>query len=282
MKHATIPPLPGDQAGPYRLLAGLGVGGMASVYRAEGPYGLVAVKILHPSRVTTEELKRFQREYLTLKRLDHPNVVRVFDTGSQNGHPWLAMELVEGTDLGTLLERWEQDSPPDRFEQVEKILKGLCEALAYVHEQGIVHRDLKPGNVLITKEGVAKLSDFGVVKDTDHFTTNLTMVGRLIGTVAFMAPEQITGEPVDARADLYSLGALLYNMLTLKRPIQADSIAGYLARHLSESPRPPSEIEPRTPSHLERVCLKLLEKSLPGAMAPPARCLWPSRPIRRP
>lgn len=265
MREPVLPPLPGDslggdRLGPYRLGASLGVGGMAVVYRAEGPNGPVAVKILHQSRITAEEVKRFRREYLTLERLKHRHVVRVYDTGEQDGYPWIAMELVDGPDLGTLIEQWQQDPPADRFERVHTIFAALCDALAHVHEQGIVHRDLKPGNVLIGSDGLPRLSDFGVVKDPGAFPTSLTLAGRLVGTVAFMAPEQITGESLDARADLYSLGALLYMMLTWRRPIVADSIAGYLARHLTETPRPPSDLEPRVPQRLERICLRLLQK----------------------
>lgn len=255
------PPLPGDQVGPYRLEASLGVGGMAAVYRGSGPDGKVAVKILHQSRVTAiEEVKRFRREFITLERLRHPNIVAVYETGEHNGYPWIAMELVEGSDLGALLETWQADPPPDRFDRVRRIFTELCEALAYVHEQGVIHRDLKPGNVLVGKDGHTHLTDFGVVKDSESFNTNLTLAGRLVGTVAFMAPEQITGESPDARADLYSLGALLYMMLTYRRPISADSIAGYLARHLTETPRPPSDLDARVPRRLERICMKLLQK----------------------
>ncbi|MFZ5475227.1 MAG: protein kinase domain-containing protein [Myxococcota bacterium] len=261
MSEPVAPPLPGDFVGPYKLVESVGVGGMAAVYRAEGPKGAVAIKVLHQNRVAAaEEVKRFRREYLTLERLRHPNVVRVYDAGEKSGHPWIAMELVDGVDLGRLLEAWEKDPPVDRFERVERIFEKLCDALAYVHEQGIIHRDLKPGNVLVDKAGIPRLTDFGVVKDPDAFQTNLTLAGRLVGTVAFMAPEQITGETVDARADLYGLGALLYVMLTFRRPIVADSIAGYLARHLTETPRPPSDHDPRVPQRLERICMRLLQK----------------------
>jgi tetratricopeptide (TPR) repeat protein len=266
------PPLPGDRLGPWRLGETLGVGGMATVYRAEGPAGPAAVKILHQSRITADEVKRFRREYITLERLRHPNVVRVIDAGEQGGFPWIAMELVEGTDLGSLIERWQADPPKDRFVQVERIFRELCDALAYVHEQGIVHRDLKPGNVLIGNDGHARLTDFGVVKDPEAFPTSLTLAGRLVGTVAFMAPEQITGESPDTRADLYSLGALLYMMLTGRRPIVADSIAGYLARHITETPRAPSEVDPRVPTRLERICMRLLQKD-PARRYPSARLL---------
>ncbi len=254
------PPLPGDLAGPYRLIDSVGLGGMAAVYRAEGPAGIVAVKILHQSAITIDEIKRFRREYLTLARLDHPNIVRVLDAGEVNGYPWIAMQFMSGPDLGGLIEKWKTNPPPDRFEQVERLFRSICLALAYVHERGIVHRDLKPGNILLGEDGDPRLSDFGVVKDTESFHTSLTLAGRLVGTVAFMAPEQITGDTLDARADLYSLGAILYTLLTGRRPIIADSFTGYLARQLTENPRPPSEIDARVPRRLERVCMKLLQK----------------------
>ncbi|HND29329.1 MAG TPA: protein kinase, partial [Myxococcota bacterium] len=120
MKYTSMP-LVGERIGPYRITGELGAGGMATVYRADGPTGEVALKVLHPSRVTTEERKRFDREYLTLKRLSHPHVVRVFDAGVAGEHPYLALELVEGTDLGSLLDRWEKKPPTDRFERVESI-----------------------------------------------------------------------------------------------------------------------------------------------------------------
>ena len=258
----TPPPLPGDQVGQYLLGDMLGVGGMATVYRATSPErGRVALKVLHPGKAGTEEDRRFRREFLALEGLRHPGIVAVHEHGRHGDYPWFAMELVDGLDLGSLLERWNEDNPADRFERVERILTAICEALAYVHDQGLIHRDLKPSNVLVDEHGRAKLTDFGVVKAPGgQFTTQLTVAGKLVGTVAYMAPEQITGDEVDARADLYSLGAVLYGMLTGKRPIVADSIAGYLARHLTEDPVPPSEHDPRIPRRLERVCLRLLRK----------------------
>ena len=256
------PPLPGDQVGDYRLGDMLGVGGMATVYKATHPsLGLVALKVLHPGKADTDEARRFRREFLTLRELDHPSVVRVFEAGQLGAYPWLAMEYVDGENLGTLVERWEEEPPSNRFGRVTRLLRDLCEALQCVHDRGLVHRDLKPTNVLVTRAGRGKLTDFGVVKDQGgQFTTQLTVAGKLVGTVAFMAPEQITGEVVDGRTDLYSLGACLYVMLTGKRPIVADTVAGYLARHLTEQPAAPSSHDPRVPLRLERICLRLLEK----------------------
>jgi tetratricopeptide (TPR) repeat protein len=255
------PPTPGDQVGPYQLQELLGVGGMATVYRAVDESGAeCAVKILHPGKAQTDELKRFRREFLALRDLRHPGIVQVYEAGGHNDYPWIAMEYVDGVDLGTLIERWQANPPPSRYADLERIFRGLCDALSYVHEKGLIHRDLKPSNVLVNPSGEAKLTDFGVVKAPGAFTTQLTMAGKLVGTVAFMSPEQITGEDVTAKSDLYCLGAVLYMMLTLRRPIEADNIAGYLARHITETPRLPSTIVADVPRHLERICMNLLEK----------------------
>lgn len=257
----TPPPLPGDRVGEYTLIEVLGVGGNATVYRASSESRpLLALKILHPGKIDTDERRRFRREFLTLQKLRHDGVVQVHEFGQHGEYPWIAMEFVQGTDLDTCIDRWRAAPSADRFEEVELIFRELCEALAYVHERGLIHRDLKPSNVLLTTDGHPKLSDFGVVKAAGSVDTHLTMAGRLVGTVAFMAPEQIMGDPMDSRADLYSLGAVLYLMLTLTRPIESDSIAGYLARHLTHVPRAPAEIDPRVPRHLERICTRLLLK----------------------
>jgi tetratricopeptide (TPR) repeat protein len=255
-------PVPGDAVGPYRLVALVGAGGLATVFRATDRAGsTVAVKVLNPARVLPEEVKRFTREYRALSRMDHPNVVKVYEAGVHQGYPWIAMEYVDGTDLDTVIGRWKAEDPSDRWERIAHIVRGLCRGLSYVHDLGLIHRDLKPSNVLLTAKGEPKLSDFGVVKSGDGTqTTQLTMAGRLVGTVAFMAPELITDEGVDARTDLYALGAVLYLMCTYRRPIEADSVAGYLARHLTEIPRPIGEIDPSVPPVLERVCARLLQK----------------------
>jgi len=257
-KHPTV----GDQVGDYRIVSQLGAGGMATVFRATGPDDRdVALKVLDPGRVVDEDVKRFTREYKALRRIDHPNVVAVYEAGIHDHYPWLAMELVEGTDLATEIEAWQHDEPSDRHERIERIVRGLCRGLQYVHDLGMIHRDLKPSNVLLTRDGEPKLSDFGVVKGgSNTANTQLTMAGRLVGTVAFMAPELITAEGVDRRADLYALGAVIYLMLTYHRPIEAGSVAGYLARHLTEVPKAPHEHDPTTPPHLERICQRLLQK----------------------
>lgn len=255
----------GDKLGRYTLDQPLGAGGMASVFRAVDPHGdAYAVKILNPARVQPEDVKRFQREFQALSKMSHPNVVRVYESGLHDGYPWIAMELVEGGDLEQVIARWKKHPPADRFERTEALLRDLCKALQYVHDRRLIHRDIKPSNILITADGRPKLTDFGVVKggaDGTTHITQLTMAGRLVGTVAFMAPELIiTDDDVDARADLYSLGAVLYLMLCLRRPIEAKSVAGYLARHLTEVPVPAGQIDPDVPRDLERVAGRLLQK----------------------
>jgi len=256
------PPLTGDRVGPYLLGEVLGVGGMATVYAATGPEGDdYAVKVLHPGRNDDDEARRFRREFLTLRALRHPAVVAVYESGRAGAYPWIAMERIRGTDLESLIDRWARNPPPNRFELVEQIFRDICSSLAYVHSQGLIHRDLKPSNVLVTADHHAKLTDFGVVKaPLGQFHTQLTAVGSLVGTAAYMSPEQISGDPVDGRSDLYSLGAVLYVMLTGRRPIVADTVAGYLARHLNEAPVDPREHDPRAPAPLARLCLRLLSK----------------------
>jgi len=255
------PPGVGDVIGPYRVLELIGTGGMASVFRAAHDGSDVALKVLNPARVLPEDVRRFTREFRSLSRMDHEHIVRVFEAGVHEGYPWISMELVDGTDLEAEISRWKRDPPEDRWERVTRILTGLCKGLAYIHDLGLVHRDLKPSNILVTRDGTPKISDFGVVKSEDNsHATDLTAGGRLVGTVAFMAPELITDEPIDGRADLYALGAVLYLMGTLRRPIEAESVAGYLARHLTEVPRPLGELEPSAPPILERIAARLLQK----------------------
>lgn len=253
-------PGPGDQVDGYSLVRQLGAGGMATVFEATAPDGRsVALKLLNPTRLLPEDVKRFTREFDAVASMSHPNVISVFEAGVFQGLPWIAMELVDGTDLDAEIARWRTKEPTDRFERIERIFREVCDGLAYVHERGLVHRDLKPSNILLTADGIPKLSDFGVVKG-DTASTQLTLAGRLVGTVAFMAPELITDDNVDARADLYALGSVLYLMCTYRRPIEANTVAGYLARHLTEVPRPITDLEPRAPRKLEAIAQRLLQK----------------------
>ena len=256
------PPFPGDTVASYTLGDSIGVGGNATVFKAHSPtFGQVAIKILHPGKTSEEDLRRFQREFLSLKTLEHPNIVKVFESGVHNNYPWISMELVEGSDLDSLIRSWEYPIETPQFQIIRNILIQMCRALEYIHAQGIIHRDLKPSNVLITQSGVPKLTDFGVVKNPQQFKSELTTMGSLVGTVAFMAPELIIGEDLDHRADLYSLGALIFMALTGKKPFEAKSIVGYLSQHLTQPPLRPSSEDSNIPEQLDNICFQLLQKN---------------------
>ena len=179
---------------------------------------------MHPGQIVSEDLKRFEREYQTLASLEHPNIVKVYDAGVHNGYPWIALEYVPGPDLEGIAEGWRVHPPDNRYEPLEKIARGIIRGLEYLHARGLVHRDITPSTILVDPTGEPKITDFGMVKgdaSTSH-CTRLTLTGHLVGTVAYMAPELIAGETVDARADLYSLGSVLYLLLTHRHPIEAD------------------------------------------------------------
>ncbi len=239
---------------------------MATVFRAEHIEGgdQRALKLLHGDMANEEIRTRFEAEFRTMQSLQHPNICRVFDTGVQkgiDGGAWFAMELVEGRDLREELEIWKTLPGAERAERAEGVLVQIASALAHIHERGLVHRDVTPGNILIRPDGISKLMDFGVVHTPG---AELTMVGQMVGTVAYIAPEQIdptiTGGRVDARADLYALGVVLYVMLTGRRPFNATTIPSLLEKHLNARPRPPREVVPTVPHHLDEACRRLLEK----------------------
>lgn len=252
-------PAPGTEIGRYRVRAPLGRGGMAAVVEVEDTEtGEVrALKLLLPDALSEEVITRFGAEHRTLAALDHPNILRVYERGEWQGRPWFAMERLRGRDLREVAEEWSERPPPDRFERVEALLIQVAEALAYIHDRGLVHRDITPGNIMLGPDDTARLMDFGVVKEPG---VELTVVGEMVGTVAYIAPEQITSDDIDARADLYSLGTVLYLLLTGRRPFNASTVPGYLDKHLNLTPRAPREVMPQVPDHLDEICMRLLEK----------------------
>jgi tetratricopeptide (TPR) repeat protein len=249
----------GDRLGGWTLLRPLGAGGAGQVWAARDDAGReVALKVFAADLTDATELRRIAREAAALEALDHPHVVRFVGAGEDDGRRWLAMSWIDGRDVEALVAGWAHSPPPDRGAQAERILRGLCAALSAVHAAGLLHRDVKPANVLVDARGEAHLTDFGIARATDSGVS--TPPGHLAGTVAWMAPEAIAEIRVDARTDLYGVGAVLYHMLTGRRPFEADSVAGYLARHLSDRPTPPHVHAPGVPARLERICLRLLEK----------------------
>ena len=252
-------PAAGEMVGPYEVLGELGRGGMAVVLEAKHKDSgeIRALKLMLPRSTNEETRARFLREFKALSQLEHPNITRVYEAGFLGNRPYFAMERLEGQSLRDEVLNWREIVRRDRFERVESILSDLTNALAHLHERGLIHRDITPTNIMILADGTAKLMDFGVVKDASG---DLTVDGEVVGTVAYIAPEQITGGKIDARVDLYALGAVLYFMLTGRRPFNARTLAGYLEKHLHRTPRAPRELVPLIPAYLEAICLRLLEK----------------------
>ncbi|UCE00529.1 MAG: tetratricopeptide repeat protein [Chloroflexota bacterium] len=236
----------------YRLDAEIGQGGMGVVFRG---FDLelereVAVKILKADVYGEKERGRFIHEAKVIAKLKHPNIVEIYDVGEFKGAPFFVMELVDGISL-KYIQSTNLDDILELFEQI-------CQCLENAHQNGIVHRDLKPENVLIDHEGRVKLADFGIAhSEVSDFTT----AGEIIGTVNYLAPELVKGEPVDGRTDLYSLGVMLYELTTGRLPFTADNPAAVLTKHLFEKPLPINQLNPELPAGLNYLTNKLLSKS---------------------
>ncbi len=244
--------------GRYQVLRRLGSGGMASVYLAHDPLlgREVAIKVprLDGDGETDDEdtLRRFDAELRAIGRLNHPNVVTIYDGGQEDGMPYLVMEPVEGDSLAQLIRR----EAPLQPEQAVDIARQIADALAYAHRLGIVHRDVKPQNVLIDGSGRVKVTDFGIAKSSE---LTQAMTGTLLGTPSFIAPEVLTGEAVTPAADIYSVGVVLYQMLTGHVPFESDNPIAAAVRSQREDASPPSEVTP-LPAWLDAVVLRALAR----------------------
>lgn len=243
-------------AGRYALGAMVGAGGMGQVYRARDRVleRTVAVKVLSAASTDDPELvARFGREARAAAALNHPNIVAVFDSGADGDLHYLVMEHVEGQGLAGLLRREGRLGP----RRVAEVGRQMCQALAAAHAAGLVHRDITPGNVLVDPAGLVKVADFGIAK----LAAATTMTGDEVrGTAAYLSPEQAQGRPVDRRSDLYSLGCVLYALLTGAPPFAGDSPVAVAARHVTEQPTPLSHHNPRVGPALEAVVLTALAK----------------------
>jgi eukaryotic-like serine/threonine-protein kinase len=246
--------------GRYQLGSLLGVGGMARVYSASDRVlgRQVAVKVLSPSDAQDPLfVERFRREARAAARLSHPNIVAVFDSGVDADQPYLVMEYVPGQSLAQLLHRQGRLAPRRAVELAIQV----GAALAAAHAQGLVHRDIKPANVLVGPDGQVKVTDFGIVKASA--ATTLTGTGTVLGTAAYLSPEQAQGHPVDARSDLYSLGCVLYELLCGSPPFGSGvdrSPVAIATRHVRELPEPPSARNPQVDPALDQVVLTALAK----------------------
>lgn len=256
----------GRTVGHYLVLERIGAGGMGEVYRARDSRleRDVALKVLPPAAVGDEEARRrLRREALALSRLNHPNVAAVYDFDTQDGVDFIAMELLAGETLATRLER----GPLTEAESVRFALH-IADALEAAHSAGVIHRDLKPGNLFLTARGDLKVLDFGLAKEIRAGPTSelsgtasmLTQPRQILGTLAYMPPEQIRGEALDARADLYSLGAVVYEMVTGQAPFKENSAIALAGMILKQAPSPPRRHRPRISAELESVILRCLEK----------------------
>jgi predicted ATPase len=235
----------------YRLEAELGQGGMGAIYRATDTLlqREVAVKVLNAAGLGTAGRARLLREAQAVARLNHPNIVSLFDAGEANGTPFLIMELVAGQSL--------HDRLPQPLEETLHIARQLCDALEHAHTHGVVHRDLKPENVIITANRVAKLVDFGLAHSD---TTHPSVEGTLVGTVFYLAPEQALGQAIDARTDLYALGVMLYELTANRLPFTADDPIAVISQHLYAPITPPSTFNAAIPPALDALIMQLLSK----------------------
>lgn len=241
----------------YRLTTSLGRGAMGEVWRATDEVlgREVAVKLLLPTSPDCAARERFRREAMIAGRLTHPNVVAVHDFGYHESHPYLILELVTGASLADRLEKLGSFPPREVRRIAGQVAAGLVEA----HGHGVVHRDIKPGNLLMTPEGTVKLADFGIAR-LDETDEGLTQAGLIVGTSYYLAPERALAQAAGPASDMYSLGCVLYQLMTGHVPFTADNPAGVIYQHVHTPPVPPGELRPEFAGPFEHFLLRLLAK----------------------
>jgi serine/threonine protein kinase len=242
--------------GRYRLEDVIATGGMGAIFRGtdlvlDRP---VAVKTIHPHLATTSHAARFLHEAETLAALAHPNLVAVYDSGTQQGLPYLVMEYIQGESLASILQR---EGPVDPGTGTALAVE-ICKGLAYAHSRGVIHRDIKPQNLLVTPDGQVKIVDFGIARGPQ--SAEMTETGSVIGTAYYLAPEVAAGGGASVRSDLYSLGVVLYRLFTGRLPFEGNDPVAVAVKHRTASVPPPSSIRPGLPRHIEASLMRLLEK----------------------
>lgn len=259
---------PGSRLGPYEILRSLGAGGMGEVYLAQDTRlgRKVAIKFILPEVDANETAKkRLLREAQSAAKLDHPNVCAVHEVGEQDGHSFVVMQYVEGELLSTRMKR-----KPLELKEALDIAIQIADALAEAHEHGLIHRDIKPENVMVTARSHVKVMDFGLAKEVEvkgrsvteaQTQSRITGEGLVVGTVPYMSPEQVQGEPLDTRSDIFSYGALLYEMVTGVQPFLSNNTAAIISNILNQEPFPLARFVRETPVELERIVSKALRKN---------------------
>src|ERR1700675_2221487 len=249
------------KAGRYEISGELGRGAMGVVYRATDPVigRTVAVKTLQLSAEGTgltrdELLARFQTEARAAGLLTHPNIVVIFDAGAEDDVFFITMELVEGKSLQSLLDSGQMFPLP----RVLRIMEQACSALHFAHERNIVHRDIKPANLMLTPDDTVKVTDFGTAKLLQFGTVQQT--AHVMGTPSYMSPEQVKGRAVDGRSDIFSLGVMLYEMVTGEKPFPGQSITTVIYKIVNEEPVPPRQIDPSIHPGISAIVMKALVK----------------------
>ncbi len=246
-------------AGRYRLDDVIGRGGMSTVYRGTDLSldRVVAVKVAMDPLLERDPVyaSRFKREARAAAGISNSGIVTVYDAGADGPTRYIVMEYVEGRDLAAILRDERPFDPP----RAVRIAEQVADTLAAAHAAGIVHRDIKPGNIMVTPDGQVKVLDFGIARTTDG--VNLTQTASVLGTAPYMSPEQAMGQPADARSDIYSLGCVLYEMLTGKPPFMGDLPAAVLHQHVRLAPKPPRALNPNVPPALDALVVQMLAKS---------------------
>src|ERR1700752_5101757 len=249
------------KAGRYEILGELGRGAMGVVYRATDPVigRTVAVKTIRLSEEGTglsrpELLSRFQTEARAAGLLAHPNIVVVYDAGEENGLYYITMELIEGKSLQALLDSGHSFPVP----RVLRIMEQTCSALQFAHERSIVHRDIKPANLMLTADDTVKVTDFGTAKILQFGTVQQT--AHVMGTPSYMSPEQVKGRVVDGRSDIFSLGVMLYEMVTGEKPFPGQNITTVIYKIVNEEPVPPKQVNPSVHAGISAVVMRALSK----------------------
>lgn len=247
-----------EKLGRYVIVEEIGQGAMGVVYKAVDPLidRTVAIKTINLD-LSKEELanfeKRFQREVQSAGKLNHPNIVTVYDVGRTEGVAYMAMEFLEGKELREILD----SGVVLPIEKIAHIASQVAEGLAFAHEHGIVHRDVKPANVMVMKNGLIKITDFGIAQMS---SASRTVAGMVMGSPKYMSPEQVVGQAVDGRSDIFALGVVIYEMLTGKTPFAGDNISAIMYQILNDDPAPPKNLNQNIPDSINYIVLKALAK----------------------